>query len=116
MKVCRLSQAQRTPVEMDGAEAVAKQVPIGMHDGAPTFSFRVFTIDPGGHTPLHTHEAEHVNYVISGHGVLVDQHETERPLRAGDFALVLPNEKHQYRNPSETERFVMICAVPRQYE
>lgn len=116
MRTCRLSQTRSAAVEMDGVEGVTKQVPIGKHDGAPTFSFRVFTIAPGGHTPLHTHPAEHVNYVISGHGLLVDENETERPLRAGDFALVMPREKHQYRNASESEPFVMICAVPKEYE
>ena len=34
----------------------------------------------------------------------------------GDFALVLPHEKHQYRNTSPDRAFRMICAVPKEYE
>ncbi|MBN1554839.1 MAG: cupin domain-containing protein, partial [Phycisphaerae bacterium] len=82
----------------------------------PSFCFRVFTIQPEGHTPYHTHESEHLNYIISGRGVLVDENGTEHPVAAGDFAVVLPNEKHQYRNTSADEPFVILCAVPNEYE
>lgn len=33
-----------------------------------------------------------------------------------DFALVLPDEKHQYRNISEKQNLVIICGVPVEYE
>jgi quercetin dioxygenase-like cupin family protein len=56
-----------------------------------------------------------MNYVISGEGILVAD-DGERELREGDFALVLPGEKHQYKNSSENQSLVMICAVPREYE
>jgi quercetin dioxygenase-like cupin family protein len=47
---------------------------------------------------------------------LVDEKGEENSLKQGDFALVLPGEKHQYRNASADHPFVMICAVPKQYE
>jgi quercetin dioxygenase-like cupin family protein len=28
----------------------------------------------------------------------------------------MPNEKHQYRNTSKDQDFVMICGVPKEYE
>jgi quercetin dioxygenase-like cupin family protein len=101
---------------MAGAAGVSKQIPIAAADGSPVFSFRVFTIEPGGHTPFHSHPFEHLNYVISGCGALVQENGQELALKAGDFALVLPDEKHQYRNASSGEPFIMICAVPKQYE
>ena len=101
---------------MEGAARVLKQLPISRNDGAPHFSFRVFTIEPGGYTPYHTHQAEHVNYIIEGQGALMDEEGREHPLVQGDFSLVLPMEKHQYRNTSSTLPFVMICAVPVEYE
>jgi quercetin dioxygenase-like cupin family protein len=101
---------------MEGAKDVLKQLPIGSSDGAPNFSFRVFTIGPGGHTPYHTHLFEHLNYVISGGGAIVDESGKEIQIKAGDFALVPPDEKHQYKNSSKTEDMVMICAVPKEYE
>jgi quercetin dioxygenase-like cupin family protein len=116
MKVVSLDRVPSTPMMMAGAEGVTKQVPLGANDGAPNFSFRVFTVIPGGHTPYHVHDSEHLNYVIQGEGVLVDEGKNEYPVRAGEFALVKPNEKHQYRNTSATEELKMICAVPLAYE
>jgi quercetin dioxygenase-like cupin family protein len=76
----------------------------------------VFTIEPKGHTPYHTHDFEHLNYVIKGEGALVDAQGAENQIKTGDFALVLPNEKHQFKNMSESDPFVIICAVPNEYE
>ena len=36
----------------------------------------------------------HMNYVIEGEGALVNEAGEEQPLKAGDFALVNPDEKH----------------------
>jgi len=116
MKTISLKQADKKKVEMKGAERAWKQVPLSKEDGAPVFSWRVFTIEPGGYTPFHQHPYEHMNYVIEGDGVLVDAKGAERPVSEGDFALVLPNEKHQYRNKSADKTFVMICGVPKQFE
>ncbi len=115
MHVTRLDEVERTIPEMEGAKGVYKQTPLSGEHGAPTFSFRVFTIEPGGHTPLHEHSFEHMNYIISGEGTLVAE-DREYELREGDFALVLPGEKHQYRNASQNRSLVMICAVPRECE
>jgi quercetin dioxygenase-like cupin family protein len=116
MKVVRLKDVPYQPVDMQGAARVSRCVPIGKADGAPRTSVRVFTMQPGGPTPYHAHAWEHTNYIISGAGELVDADGIAHPLRPGDFALVLPNEKHQYRNASDTEPFVMICAVSKDYE
>ena len=116
MKVTNLAAVEKQTVVMDGAQGVCKQVPISKQDGSPAFSFRVFTIAPNGHTPFHIHAAEHLNYIISGCGALVSETGEELGIGAGDFALVLPNEKHQYKNTSATEPLVLICAVPKEYE
>ena len=76
----------------------------------------MFTIEPDGHTPFHEHDFEHVNYVIEGNGVIVNQNGEEADFKKGDFALILPGEKHQYKNKSKSQPFVMICAVPKEYE
>lgn len=57
-----------TDVEMDGAEGVKIRVIISKEDGAPNCVMRRFTIEPGGHTPYHTHNWEHEIYVLSGEG------------------------------------------------
>ncbi|MFC2045268.1 cupin domain-containing protein [Chloroflexota bacterium] len=117
MHVVDLKNIEKTIPAMEGAKDIYKQIPISREHGTPTFSFRVFTVEPGGHTPLHNHPFEHLNYIIEGTGVLVDKdQDRERELKKGDFVLVLPGETHQYRNTSSSETMVMICAVPKEYE
>ena len=57
----------------------------------------------------------HMNYMIEGSGALVNEAGEETPLKAGDFALVNPDEKHQYRNKGD-KPFKMICGVPKEFE
>lgn len=116
MKVISLGQVERSVPQMEGAARIQKQVPISGTDGSPTFCLRVFTLEPGGHTPFHQHANEHINYVIEGSGAIVTETGEQRALRKGDFALVLPQEKHQFRNISADEDLVIICGVPIQYE
>ena len=116
MKITNLGKIEKVTMTMEGAKDVLKQVPLSKKDGAPNFSFRVFTILPGGHTPYHTHSVEHMNYIIEGEGFVVDEAGGERPVKKGEFVLVLPDEKHQYKNASAKDPMVMICAVPKEYE
>ena len=116
MKIVSLHNTPVMPVAMSGAAGAVKQLPLGKADGSPNVSMRVFTLEPGGHTPYHAHDWEHLNYIIAGEGQLLDAAGKASTLKAGDFALVLPGEKHQYRNSHASEPFVMICAVPCEYE
>jgi quercetin dioxygenase-like cupin family protein len=116
MKVTSLDKVHKVRMNMDGARDAFKQIPISSADGTPNFSVRVFTIEPGGHTPYHTHPFEHLNYIIQGRGTLVMEDGAERPVKQGDFVLVLPGEKHQYKNVAEDQALIMICAVPKEYE
>jgi len=116
MKISRLDNIEKKKVDMEGAKDVYKQVPISKDDDSPSFCFRVFTIEPGGHTPFHKHPFEHLNYIIDGHGAVVEEKGEEREIKKGDFALILPDEKHQYKNKSTSEPMVFICAVPKEYE
>lgn len=115
MKRINLSEVPKMEVKMEGAKGAFKQVPLSKDDGAPVFSFRVFSLEPSGHTPLHQHNFEHLNYVVQGRGIMVSK-DGENEIKQGDFAMVLPNELHQYRNASDTEPFVFICAVPKEFE
>jgi len=114
MKITRLEECESSAVTMEGASGAVRQVPVGRADGAPHFSARVFTLEPGGHTPHHAHESEHLNYIISGRGTVM-QGEVPREVKKGDFVLVMPGELHQYRNSGD-EPFVFMCVVPTQYE
>ncbi len=116
MKITSLDKVERTEMTMEGAKGVWKQIPISKSDGTPAFSFRVFTIMPGGHTPYHSHPFEHLNYIIGGEGAVVMESGDEIPVKEGDFALVLPGEKHRYKNNSPANPMIVICAVPKEYE
>ena len=116
MKIIGLEEVEKNEVHMDGAVGAWKQMPLSSQDGAPVYSFRVFTVEPGGYTPYHQHPYEHMNYVIEGSGALVNEAGEEQQLKAGDFALVDPDEKHQYRNLSPDKPFKMICGVPTEFE
>ncbi len=116
MKITTLDDTTKETVRMEGASGVHKQVPVSKQDGSPHFSFRVFSFEPGGHTPFHAHPSEHVNYIIEGSGTVVTASGEERPIKKGDFVLILPNEKHQYRSSATGHPLVMICAVPVEYE
>jgi quercetin dioxygenase-like cupin family protein len=116
MKIIAADQVEKKKVQMEGASGAWKQLPLGSADGAPVYSFRVFTLEPGGNTPYHSHPYEHMNFIIEGQGILVNEAGEGQPVNAGDFALVNPNEKHQYRNNSSDKVFRMICGVPKEFE
>jgi quercetin dioxygenase-like cupin family protein len=114
MKITRLENCDKHQVQMEGVKGALKQVPLGKADGAPNFSVRVFTLEPGGYTPLHAHDAEHLNYVLQGRGQIMSD-EGPRAISPGDFILVKPQERHQYRNTSDGP-LVFMCMVPSDYE
>ena len=116
MVIKSLKNVPTTMVSMEGVKNAFRQVPIGKEDGTPNISFRVFTLEPGGHTPYHTHESEHVNYIISGKGAIQDEQGGLHLVQEGDFSLILPHEKHQYKNMSESQDLIFICAVMKEYE
>lgn len=116
MKIIDIDKVEKSKVQMEGASGAWKQLPLGIKDGVPVYSYRVFTVEPGGHTPFHSHPYEHMNFIIEGNGILVNEDGKEHPIKAGDFALVNPNERHQYRNNSSNEVFRMICGVPKEFE
>ncbi|MCP4566155.1 MAG: cupin domain-containing protein [FCB group bacterium] len=99
-------------IDVSGGEIknVIKQAPIGPEQGWENHILRVFTLGVDGHTPKHSHDWEHVNYVISGTGQ-VEIDGRAHQLTTGSFAVVPPNARHQYSNGGK-EDFVMICIVP----
>ncbi len=116
MKITQLDKVEQNKVDMEGARGAYKQVPVGIADQAPNFSMRVFTLEPGGFTPYHNHPWEHENYILKGEGVMLTETGEEKPIKAGDFAIVLPNEQHQFKNTSATDELQFICLVPKEYE
>ncbi|MHB8111201.1 MAG: cupin domain-containing protein [Syntrophorhabdaceae bacterium] len=116
MKITNLELTNTVKMTMEGAKGAWKQIPLARADGVPHYSLRVFTIEPGGHTPYHQHSFEHMNYIIEGEGTLVDATGKGNPVKRGDFCLVMPDEVHQYKNTAKDKTLVMICLVPKDYQ
>lgn len=111
MPVVKYNDLLAVQVQNADATRVSKKVPIGETEGWEDYTLRTFTIDPGGHTPRHCHDWEHVNYIIRGRGKLMIDGKTEEVVEK-DFAFVPPNREHQFTNPFD-ETFEFICIVPR---
>ena len=68
MKVAFYQDIPPQSVEDPDASGVTMRVAIGPDDGAPNFVLRVFSVEPGGHSPRHAHPYEHEVFVHSGRG------------------------------------------------
>ena len=80
-------------------------------DGAENYAMRMIQIEPGGHSPSHTHESEHEVFVWRGEGEvrLNDKHHRLCP---GTVVFVPPGVDHQFLNTSDREQLEFICVVP----
>ena len=70
------------------------------------FSSRIFRMEPGGHTAIHTHEREHVTVVVSG-SCRVEVGEESWTAEAGSIITIPPNLIHRFTNPDK-ERLVLL--------
>ena len=104
------------PVDLDGVKDVSMRLMVGRADGAPNFSMRHFTVDPGGHTPHHSHNYEHEVYVVAGEGS-VECDGGHHPIKAGDALLVPANSVHQFTvNANAEHPLQFLCFVPVQFD
>jgi quercetin dioxygenase-like cupin family protein len=78
--------------------------------GAPNFAMRLFEMQPGGNSPLHTHDWEHEVFILEGEGTVVGK-EGEKKFKPGDAVFIRPNEKHQFKNTGK-KLVKFLCLVP----
>lgn len=110
MKVQRTEQVESNQVDMPGATGCQVRWLVGQPDGAPNFAMRQFIVEPGGHTPKHSHPYEHEIYILEGAGVAMEG-DQEHPIKSGDFLYVQPDEVHQFRNTGDAP-MKFLCLVP----
>jgi quercetin dioxygenase-like cupin family protein len=110
MIVKKYHEVEKVEVTEDDAQSVSIRWLIGKDSPAPNFYLRHFEIEPGGHTPYHTHPWEHEVYVLEGNAQINTKNESIS-LEAGSFALVMPGEEHQFENTGNTT-FKFLCAIP----
>lgn len=111
MKINTNDQIEALEVQMEGARDVSMKILIGTREESDNIIMRQFRIRPGGHTPRHTHNYEHVVKIESNRGILVDAEGVEHEIRKGQSVFVKPNELHQFRNPFSDD-FEFICIIP----
>ncbi|MDI6847301.1 MAG: cupin domain-containing protein [Candidatus Bathyarchaeia archaeon] len=78
--------------------------------GAENFAMRLFEMEPGGYSPLHSHLWEHEVFILEGEGIVVGEGE-ERKFRAGDVIFIPSNEQHQFKNTGMTT-VKFLCLIP----
>lgn len=78
--------------------------------GAENFAMRLFEMEPGGHSPFHSHAWEHEVFILEGEGIVVGVGE-ETKFKAGDVVFVAPNDKHQFKS-SGKKIVKFLCLVP----
>jgi quercetin dioxygenase-like cupin family protein len=91
---------------------VVKREVITASDGAPNFCMRVFELEPGSSTPLHSHQWEHEVFVLSGQGVVTGE-QGETPIDKDSVIFVAPDEQHCFTNTGK-EPLRFICVIPLQ--
>ena len=78
--------------------------------GAENFAMRLFEMEPGGYSPLHSHSWEHEVFILEGEGTVFGGGE-ERKFKANNVIFIPPNEKHQFKNTGETT-LKFLCLIP----
>jgi len=99
-----------TPMVGEGIEGVVKRVLVSPNEGWDGWVMRLFDVEPGGHTPKHTHDWPHINFVASGRGVLFLDGE-DHALETGSYAYVPAGHEHQFRAGAD-DPLSFICIVP----
>lgn len=104
------SEIESVEFKGEGVRGVKKQIAVGPQDGWRDGYMRIFTVEPGGHSPEHRHPWWHVNYVLEGEGTLTIDGKT-KGIRKGSVAYVEGGTLHQFTNTG-TGELKFICLVP----
>ena len=111
MHILPYLEVQGREIKTHDVKGVNMRVVAGPEQGAPNFTMRVFTISPGGYSPLHAHPYEHEIFIHSGAGEMECEGKT-KPASTGYVAFIPPGAKHQIRNVGN-EDLVFLCIVPK---
>lgn len=112
MLIRNIKEAEHKPVQMEGVDRVSMALMVGRTDGAPNFALRHFKVEPGGHSPQHSHDYEHEVLVTGGGGTVLlagAHHDIEE----GDVVFVPADEEHQFRAGASGLSFVCLVPVSR---
>ena len=109
MKLFHYADIQAKDVETESKNLKVRWL-ITKETGAPNFAMRLFEMDAGGHSPLHSHDWEHEVFILDGKGIVVEGQE-EKSFKTGDVIFIGANEKHQFKNNSKNP-VKFLCLIP----
>jgi quercetin dioxygenase-like cupin family protein len=95
----------------EGAKDVFLKVLIGTEDGSSNIIMRYIKVLPGGNTPFHSHNHEHVVKIERGKGIVTDEKGKENTVIQGQSLFIEGLKKHQFKNPFG-DTFEFICIIP----
>ena len=99
-----------TKVDEEEVKNVLKRILIGPEDGSHKIIMRLFTVLPGGNTPFHSHEHEHVVKIEKGKGCVVNEAGEEIVVKSGQSLFIAGGKKHQFKNPFN-EPLMFFCVI-----
>jgi len=67
------------------------------HINAKTCGIKLYEMQPGGLSPLHSHSSQHIVIVLDGEGLVFNGEKTI-PIQSDDIVLIKANEQHQFKN------------------
>ena len=86
------SEVPAEAVTVEGADKVTVRWVISEADGAPNFAMRILEVEPGGHSPLHTHEFEHEVFILEGDCSVWRKGEKDK-----EFVKTISDGKHSFK-------------------
>ncbi len=110
MKIINYTEVEAENLDLPGAKGVKLGVVAGKEDGACGFTAMVLTIEPGGHTPDHSHPWAEEIFIHKGQGEVKAESLCQNIL-AGDSLFFAAEEPHQFIDTSD-KPLVMVCVIP----
>lgn len=103
----KLSEEPGVDEQEEGYSGVNSVWAVLKREDLAGFSSRIFRIEPGGHTPVHAHDREHVAVVIRGK-VRVDGGPYVMEAGEGSIIAVPPKIQHRFSNPTKEGLVLLI--------
>lgn len=106
LRIRKLSEEPGTDEHEGGYDGVNSVWAVLKRADLAAFSSRIFRVEPGGHTPMHSHDREHVAVVIRGTCRVECGAEAEEG-GEGCIITIPSNVDHRFSNPGG-DRLVLL--------
>ena len=115
VKVRRLSEEPGIKETEEGFSGVNSIWAVLKRTDLTSFSSRIFRMEPGGHTAIHTHAREHVAVIVSG-VCRVEGIPEPVTVNSGSIIAVPPSLPHRFSNPGQDRLVLLIMNMFKESE